>query len=221
MRTRSWLRNYPWRLHAVVITPTCLLVAAMFAIHGSEQGVEDFFFAFRHANPRLEKVVEAFCDYGNIPYYLCYVAIFVAGLKRGRKRLVRFVVGYLVSLAATLALVEVFKVCFGRPRPYSDDGYEPFTTDKENHSFPSAHVAETFATVLPLSTRFRYLLLAGVLCLSPFLMALCRMFLGQHHPTDFLGSIVLGSLSPLFARIVSSALPFARRRRAALSEINN
>lgn len=192
-------RRYPWARHVLGLAPVFALVASITAYAGSEQGVEDLFFACREAWPELVPYVEFFSDYANLFYYAVYVAILAYGVKRGNDALAGFALGYVAALLATLALVDVCKFTFGRPRPWSDDPVEYFTGDSDNHSFPSGHAAETITTALPLGLRFGKIVLPLLVGLSPALISLSRLYLGQHHPSDMAGSMIVGSLGVYLA----------------------
>lgn len=207
------LRKFPWRQHLYALLPLLLLVTCTLLLAGSEQVVEDFFTAVRTPNRGLRIGFEKYSSLGNIVYYVAYFGLLTVGLVKKRRNFVDFVVGYLISLVAVLLLVDLFKFACGRPRPYCDDGFEPFTTEEENHSFPSGHVSETVATVTPLAGRFGKRTLPLILGLSPFCMGLARMFLGEHHPTDLLGAMVAGTFGACLAWSATSLLAYGRRRR--------
>ena len=93
------------------------------------------------------------------------------------------------EIAAYLLTVSVVS----RPRPpvpLLDPGLEPL------HSYPSGHVAAAMATyggMAVLCWTFGtspWRRLSAVLLLAPPLVALARLYLGVHHPTDVLVSLV-------------------------------
>lgn len=213
------LRKFPWRQHLYALLPLLVLVTCTLLLAGNEQRVEDFFTALRTPNQGLRMGFEKYSSLGNIMYYIAYFGLLAAGLATKRRNLVDFVVGYLVSLVAVLLLVDLFKFALGRPRPYCDDGFDPFTTDGDNHAFPSGHVSETVATVTPLAGRFGKKALPLILGLSPFCMGFARMFLGEHHPTDLLGAMVAGTFGACLAWSATSLLAYGRRRRRTSQRI--
>lgn len=177
-----------------------IVLIFVFGYFGTEQHVEDYFTAMRDGHPPVYPwYVERFSDYSNIIYYTIYVLILAFGLRQGRRALVGFALGYLASLLITLALVDLFKFSFGRPRPWSDDPVEPFTMDDDNHSFPSGHTTETVTTTVPIAQRFGKTGLPLLIGLSPTSIALSRLYLGEHHPTDLVGAMVLGSFGAVMA----------------------
>lgn len=206
------LRKFPWRQQTYALLPLFLLVMGTLLLLGSEQAVEDFFTALRSPNRDARIGFEKYSTLGNIVFYVAYVSLLTVGLVKKRRNFVNFVVGYLVSLVVVLLVVDVFKFSLGRPRPYTDDGFEPFTSDEENHSFPSGHVSETVATVTPLAGRFGKRLVPFILGLSPLCMGFARMFLGEHHPTDLLGGMVAGTFGACLAWSTTSLVAYVRRR---------
>jgi membrane-associated phospholipid phosphatase len=96
------------------------------------------------------------------------------------------------ELAAYLLTVNIVH----RARPpvhLLDPGLEPL------HSYPSGHVAAAMATYGALAVLCRrfggepWRRLSMVLLLAPPLVALARMYLGVHHPTDVLVSLAFMS----------------------------
>jgi undecaprenyl-diphosphatase len=98
-------------------------------------------------------------------------------------------VGELFGYLLTVSIVS-------RPRPpvpLLDPGLEPL------HSYPSGHVAAAMATYGGLAVvcwtfgTDPWRRLSAVLLLAPPLVALARLYLGVHHPTDVLVSLVFMS----------------------------
>ena len=111
-------------------------------------------------------------------------------------RLVRPVVFVAAACVGEIAAYLVTVSLVSRPRPpveLLDRGLEPM------HSYPSGHVAAAMATYGGLAvliwvygTRHRRWLSAALVPLPP-LVGLARLYLGVHHPTDVLASIVFMS----------------------------
>lgn len=112
------------------------------------------------------------------------------------------------ELAAYLVVVSLVS----RPRPpvpRLDAGLEPL------HSFPSGHVAAAMATygglavLLRLRGGDRWRWLSIPLVAVPILVALARLYLGVHHPTDVATSIVFMAawLAAAYLVLLRSAAP--------------
>ncbi|MEU1686423.1 phosphatase PAP2 family protein [Micromonospora sp. NPDC005707] len=123
---------------------------------------------------------------------LVFCPIVLAIWKRWRP--VLFVVlamfGELSLFLATARVVE-------RPRPPVEnlDGQMPTS------SFPSGHIAATICLwaamaiiVLPRTDRWWRWLFVAMAVIMPVGVATSRMYRGMHHPTDFMGAILLGAL---------------------------
>jgi undecaprenyl-diphosphatase len=110
-----------------------------------------------------------------------------------RRRPLVFVVVVLVGELATY-LVAVNTVQRPRPPvPRFDEGLDPL------NSYPSGHVAAAMATYGGLAvlfwvlTRSRHRWLAPLLFVPAAVIALARLYLGVHHPTDVLMSVLFMS----------------------------
>lgn len=197
-------REYPLRQHVLAMLPLLLMTVSVFLFLKNEEMVESYFETLRARHPVFTEAVEDFTDYGNILYYVLYVGLAGYAVTRRRAETLNAVAGYLVGLVVTLLLVDVLKFAVGRPRPPTDSGFLPFSLESANQSFPSAHVSETVMTVLPFAQRFGNVGLPLCLGLSPALMGLSRLYLGEHHPSDFLGSVLIASVGAYIAWRVSA-----------------
>lgn len=106
----------------------------------------------------------------------------------GRKRRVGLAI--LVALAVGLVVVMIFQFSIMRPRPAAT---RLLLSTPHFPSYPSGHAAAAFSTalILGLSYRRRYgwvLALAGAT-----LIALSRVYLGHHYPSDILGGAIIGA----------------------------
>jgi undecaprenyl-diphosphatase len=96
----------------------------------------------------------------------------------------------LVALAGGLAMVLLFQYLGQRPRP---SAVRLIWATPSFPSFPSGHAAAAFSTAVVLGLSFRrwpvWLLVGAGACL----IALSRVYLGHHYPTDILAGAVVGS----------------------------
>jgi membrane-associated phospholipid phosphatase len=95
------------------------------------------------------------------------------------------------TVAATYALNTAIKRVVGRRRPQVAD-LPPLTSTPTTLSFPSAHASTAFAGARLYS---RLGLPAGLLYALATGLALSRLYLGVHYPSDVLAGAVLGSLA--------------------------
>lgn len=102
-----------------------------------------------------------------------------------------------ISLAVSAVLCNaLIKPAVGRIRPY-DFLNLPIAVEKlADFSFPSGHTTAAFAFAVAVYMFNRKMGKIALICAA--LMALTRLYLCVHYPTDIFGGIVLGSLCGIF-----------------------
>ena len=110
----------------------------------------------------------------------------------------------------TMALALIFSVIFcnglmknivARPRPFwVDPTFNLLVKAPTDYSFPSGHTSASFASALALLMWHKREGICAVVLAS--LIALSRLYLTVHYPTDVLVSLVLGSLYGIIAFLV-------------------
>lgn len=108
-----------------------------------------------------------------------------------------------VYLLVNILLCPILKNCFPRRRPYMDHGSIQCRKSidasadindpaAQGFSFPSMHTSNSTAlyTSLGLYTKRKWLRV--ILFALPFCVALARVLLGVHYPTDVLAGLVIG-----------------------------
>lgn len=112
-----------------------------------------------------------------------------------------------LAAAFSLFIAEIaMKQLVARPRPFVDMSVQ-LVAEASNYSFPSTHATLAFAFAYVLShTESRlcvwFYLLAGAIALS-------RVYLGVHYPSDIVGGAFLGIIIGWFSLTLES---FAQRR---------
>jgi membrane-associated phospholipid phosphatase len=117
-----------------------------------------------------------------------WLAIGVGGYALDRRRRPRWRRAVLV-VAASYVLNTALKLGFRRRRPRMR-GLPPLSSTPTQLSFPSAHAATGFAGALAYT---RLGLPRGPLYALAGTLALSRLYLGLHHPSDVLAGALLGT----------------------------
>jgi len=159
--------------------------------------------AFRdHGNPSvpigpawLQEAARDLTSLGSI-IVLIIITVAIAGyLFLARKQAAAWLM--LVAVFGGIALSDLLKFAFGRPRPdFISPAARVFTT-----SFPSGHAtlsAITYLTIAALLARSQssprigvyFIVLAALLTI---LIGVSRIYLGVHYPTDVLGGWCVGA----------------------------
>ena len=110
-----------------------------------------------------------------------------------------------LGILATYWTTQAAKLLFNRPRPHVFFEYVNVIFDKPlNNAFPSGHTSIVFAAAFMLNylypdkARWTYAVAVWV--------AVTRLYVGAHYPTDLLGGAVLGMASAAFACFVFKRL---------------
>ncbi len=115
----------------------------------------------------------------------------------------------MLSLLISHIPVAISKKMYPRKRPYlslpdTNIGDNPL----KDHSFPSGHTTAVFSIVTPLILLNPFI---GIfLLVAALLVAVSRMYLGLHYPSDVLAGMILGISSSFFSLFLvnSFVLPY-------------
>ncbi len=125
----------------------------------------------------------------------------------------------LVAVFGGIALSDLLKFAFGRPRPdFISPAARVFTT-----SFPSGHAtlsAITYLTIAALLARSQssprigvyFIVLAALLTI---LIGVSRIYLGVHYPTDVIGGWCIGAAWALGCWVLMTWFPHGDRIESA------
>lgn len=93
------------------------------------------------------------------------------------------------------ALQCVHKELVARTRPFDvNTAVQLLVAKPRDYSFPSGHTAASFASVTALYLAGEKKMWKAALVLA-VLIALSRLYLYVHYPTDIIGGVIFGSLS--------------------------
>jgi membrane-associated phospholipid phosphatase len=186
MDTASTLRHYwPWLV--------ALAALGLLALPYDAQ-VAGWLNCRTAADPALTALARFFSTWALWVFYVGFGLAFVVGLLQRDAGLVRLGLAYgLTLLIFSLAVGHVLKVAVGRPRPWVGDGLacRPLTFEARYNSFPSGHTSDAFAALPPALSWLRSAGLQAAMAVWAVLIALSRVMLGQHYPSDILAGAFL------------------------------
>ncbi|CAG0941852.1 undecaprenyl-diphosphatase [Candidatus Brocadiaceae bacterium] len=173
-------------------------LALFYAVnHGLSHPWLDAFFAF------ITDVRHWFPVYG--------IAFGWLAIKGGKKGRIAAVIAILVVVACD-QLGNVLKDLTMRPRPGEGlaDAFNPLGLEfKNTKSFPSNHALNNFGIAVFFSGLYKKW--APVLFTAAALVALSRVYLGLHYPSDITAGALLGSgIGYLFVLLHRKAMDFRR-----------
>ena len=142
------------------------------------------FFNQTLAHPLLDIVMVAVTIAGIVFLPILGIALHVSPKHR------RIGAGILVSLAAALILTLIFQVLAWRPRP---EAVRLLLLQPHFPSYPSGHATTVFAVAFVVGLSYRRAHWWGVSIVGAALIALSRVYLGHHYPSDVLGGAILGA----------------------------
>jgi len=151
------------------------------------------FYAINHglSTPVLDKFFSIITNVNN--WYIAYVILLLISFIKGGKR------GKIAAILVIILIVvtdqlghKVIKEIFQRIRPCNAlaDAFVPLGC-QGTFSFPSNHATNNFATAF-----FFYVLypkLKWALFITASLVAISRVYLGLHYPSDIAGGAIIGS----------------------------
>ncbi len=113
-----------------------------------------------------------------------------------------------VSALIALGLGQLIGKAFPRPRPYLNHAVNQLIPRSLDTSFPSDHAILGFAVAV-MVWRYNRRVEAALLVLAT-LLAMARVFVGAHYPSDVLGGAVLGALTSVALDYLSARPPLAK-----------
>jgi undecaprenyl-diphosphatase len=112
-------------------------------------------------------------------------------------------IGFVFTAIAVPSLfATIIKNLIGRARPFvagSDVwAYEPFSWHARYASFPSGHATTAFAALVAIGAIFPQA--RALLWIYAVLIALSRVVITAHHPSDVIGGAIVGAVGAVLVR---------------------
>ncbi len=152
--------------------------------------------AFHHDG--FEDVLRFFAEDAQYFFVGLLAIMFLAGGKWASRNARHGVVAAGFSAGLALAIAQVISHAWERPRPYvaHPDISHLFISASPDPSFPSDHATAAFAIAVSIFLRNRRI---GALALvMASILAVARVAVGAHYPSDVLSGAALGTLCALF-----------------------
>lgn len=106
----------------------------------------------------------------------------------------------LLSLGISQIIVHSLKMIMSRERPYNIiEQLNTFGIDLSDYSFPSGHTTASFSLATTLALNIPKLSI--VVFLLAAIIAISRIYLGVHYPTDVVAGVILGIGCPIIVHM--------------------
>lgn len=156
------------------------------------------------ANPVTDKLMPFITDVTH--WYLVYVLLWFIILFKGGKYRIGLAIGMILLVTVSDQVSSnLLKNLFERPRPCKVlENVHLLVTCTDAYSFPSSHAVNNFAAAMFFT--FFYRNLKWILFSVATLMALSRIFVGVHYPSDIVGGAIIGVLIGYLLAVVYNFL---------------
>ncbi|MBI5374104.1 MAG: phosphatase PAP2 family protein [Candidatus Schekmanbacteria bacterium] len=170
-----------------------------------------FFFNISISNPVLDFLMPIITNAGAL-----FPVVLIAGLISiyfAREQKLYYTFSFLVSMYFSQIASHQLKVFFNRPRPATSlDWVNVIGSYLYDRSFPSGHATAAFAMGIFFSMKFpRYK--AFFISLA-VLVAISRMYLGVHYPSDVIAGALTGSTITFLCVTAIDRLAMFRKKSA-------
>ena len=174
------------------------------------------FFQRMTEHPLLDKFFVFYTSLGNKGYLWIAIGIILIIFKKTRKTGILLLISLLIS---HLLNNFVLKILIDRPRPYEVIPNVRMLIGKvEETSFPSGHSAIAFGSAFVIFLREKGWLRWTALVMA-ILMALSRLYVGVHYPTDVLAGSIVGML--IASGVIFSEKNISRKIKPKLNQERN
>ena len=143
-------------------------------------------------------IPELFTHWGLYLFYFIFAVIWIYAFIKKDRNLINISIAYLkAQLVFSLIAVRLLKVFLGRARPGYGSEFTFFETSFKYNAFPSGHSADAFVSGVFLFFLLKQTRYAGSRFLPliyAFLIAISRVFVSSHYPSDVAAGMAIGIL---------------------------
>ncbi len=210
--------HYRWKEHLCLLAPLGVILASIVVCLGWwGEPVRQFFSPLAASDIRITRFMNMLTHTGNPFLYMCYLGLLlVALIKRCRQEMLLALRCVFFSIFFLCFVMQVMKYGLGMPRPGFSWPPYPLGFINQYASFPSGHTATIITAAVPLALWFRNRSFSLFISVLIALMGFSRIWLGQHHPIDIAGGMLLGSIA---ARCIAcERLPMRKEAYRTLGE---
>ena len=147
-------------------------------------------------------IPELFTHYGLYLFYLIFGIIGIYAFVKKDRNLVAFCLAYIkTQLVFSLVVVRLLKIVVGRPRPGKGFEFKFLATSFSHNAFPSGHSADAFVSgvfLFYLLNQSKYAGCRFLPLIYAFLIAISRVFVSSHYPSDVAAGMAIGILGAWF-----------------------
>jgi undecaprenyl-diphosphatase len=169
-----------------------MMVGAMFAFGSIEWSVLHTLNDFLYRHDAVEDPLLAFINLSEALFAGALVLVFLCANGEARRAARRAALAAVLSAGVALAIAKVVSEIVDRSRPFvvEPHGVHLFTTHAADPGFPSDHATGAFAVAMAVYLRNR--LWGSIALVLAAILAIGRVAIGVHFPSDVLAGAVLG-----------------------------
>jgi undecaprenyl-diphosphatase len=147
-------------------------------------------------------IPELFTHWGLYLFYLIFAVVLIYAFIKKDRNLINIGLAYLkAQFFFSLIAVRLLKAFLGRARPGYGSEFTFFETSFKYNAFPSGHSADAFVSGVFLFFLLKQTRYAGSRFLPliyAFLIAISRVFVSSHYPSDVAAGMGIGILGAWF-----------------------
>ena len=148
-------------------------------------------------------IPEFFTHYGLYLFYLIFGTLGIYALVKKNRNLIGLCLAYILSqLVFSLMVVRLLKIVLGRARPGWGSEFTFFATSFKYNAFPSGHSADAFVSgvfLFYLLNQSKYAGYRFLPLIYAFMIAISRVFVSSHYPSDVAAGMAIGILGAWFS----------------------